>query len=151
MTEGNTRSTLVAVGVIAFLVGRYSAASEPVAASSTSVIAAGEEAPAFAQPLPSQADPEPTPPIRSKAAETTVNPSMSDPSTGSAGKIRDEIDDLADEPDPVPDPESVNDPDEVVYHQNCAAVRAAGAAPLNASEPGYAPKLDRDRDAVACE
>ncbi|MBB1045197.1 excalibur calcium-binding domain-containing protein, partial [Dietzia sp. DQ11-44] len=29
--------------------------------------------------------------------------------------------------------------------------RAAGAAPLMRGEPGYAPKLDRDNDGVACE
>lgn len=34
---------------------------------------------------------------------------------------------------------------------NCAAARAAGAAPLYAGSPGYAPKLDRDGDGVACE
>ena len=38
-----------------------------------------------------------------------------------------------------------------VYYQNCAAVRAAGAAPLYIGSPGYAPKLDRDGDGVACE
>ena len=34
---------------------------------------------------------------------------------------------------------------------NCAAARAAGRAPLYAGDPGYQPKLDRDRDGVACE
>ena len=38
-----------------------------------------------------------------------------------------------------------------VYYQNCDAVRAAGAAPLYIGSPGYAPKLDRDGDGVACE
>lgn len=39
-----------------------------------------------------------------------------------------------------------------VYYQNCAAVRAAGKAPLYAGQPGYeAPRLDRDLDGVACE
>jgi Excalibur calcium-binding domain len=38
-----------------------------------------------------------------------------------------------------------------VYFQNCSAARAAGAAPIREGEPGYAPKLDRDRDGVACE
>src|SRR5699024_642272 len=38
-----------------------------------------------------------------------------------------------------------------VYYQNCSAVRAAGAAPLYIGSPGYAPKLDRDGDGVACE
>ncbi|KOS55423.1 excalibur calcium-binding domain-containing protein [Rhodococcus rhodochrous] len=38
-----------------------------------------------------------------------------------------------------------------VYYKNCDAARAAGAAPIYAGEPGYASKLDRDNDGVACE
>ena len=38
-----------------------------------------------------------------------------------------------------------------VYYPNCAAARAAGAAPIRAGEPGYARRLDRDGDGVACE
>lgn len=34
---------------------------------------------------------------------------------------------------------------------NCDEARAAGAAPLYAGSPGYAPKLDGDKDGVACE
>lgn len=37
------------------------------------------------------------------------------------------------------------------YYANCAAVRAAGAAPIYAGQPGYSTKLDRDRDGVGCE
>lgn len=37
------------------------------------------------------------------------------------------------------------------YYANCAAAKAAGAAPLHAGEPGYSSKLDRDGDGVACE
>ncbi|WP_286175111.1 excalibur calcium-binding domain-containing protein [Mycobacterium sp. DL99] len=36
-------------------------------------------------------------------------------------------------------------------YPNCAAARAAGAAPLYAGQPGYSTKLDRDGDGVACE
>lgn len=38
-----------------------------------------------------------------------------------------------------------------VYYKNCAAARAAGAAPLTAGQPGYRAGLDRDGDGVACE
>ncbi|MGO4441153.1 excalibur calcium-binding domain-containing protein [Rhizobium sp. RAF56] len=38
-----------------------------------------------------------------------------------------------------------------VYYRNCSAARAAGAAPIRKGEPGYAPKLDRDGDGIACE
>jgi micrococcal nuclease len=37
------------------------------------------------------------------------------------------------------------------YYPNCAAARAAGAAPIRAGEPGYRAALDRDRDGTACD
>ncbi|MYR08554.1 DUF1524 domain-containing protein [Gordonia sp. SID5947] len=37
------------------------------------------------------------------------------------------------------------------YYANCSAVRAAGAAPIHAGEPGYRSGLDRDGDGVGCE
>lgn len=37
------------------------------------------------------------------------------------------------------------------YYPNCAAARAAGAAPVREGEPGYARHLDRDGDGVGCE
>ncbi|PWG59321.1 calcium-binding protein [Bifidobacterium catulorum] len=41
--------------------------------------------------------------------------------------------------------------DSSVSYRNCAAVRAAGKAPLHRGDPGYSTKLDRDGDGVACE
>lgn len=38
-----------------------------------------------------------------------------------------------------------------VYYRNCTAVRAAGADPIHAGDPGYGRHLDRDGDGVACE
>ncbi len=38
-----------------------------------------------------------------------------------------------------------------VTYANCAAVRAAGAAPLYQGSPGYSRKLDRNNNGVACE
>ncbi|GAA1355375.1 hypothetical protein GCM10009612_19560 [Streptomyces beijiangensis] len=37
------------------------------------------------------------------------------------------------------------------YYKNCAAVRAAGAAPIHVGDPGYGRHLDRDGDGVGCE
>lgn len=34
---------------------------------------------------------------------------------------------------------------------NCAAARAAGAAPVRRGDRGYGPHLDRDNDGVGCE
>src|SRR5690606_25846942 len=38
-----------------------------------------------------------------------------------------------------------------VYYPNCAAARAAGAAPIRRGQPGYGRDIDRDNDGVACE
>lgn len=38
-----------------------------------------------------------------------------------------------------------------VYYRNCAAARAAGAAPVRSGDPGYARHLDRDNDGIGCE
>ncbi|MGW7411407.1 excalibur calcium-binding domain-containing protein [Streptomyces sp. NPDC054863] len=38
-----------------------------------------------------------------------------------------------------------------VSYKNCSAVRAAGAAPIRAGDPGYGRHLDRDGDGVGCE
>lgn len=42
-------------------------------------------------------------------------------------------------------------PSDEVYFFSCAEVREAGLAPLLAGQPGYASRLDRDNDGVACE
>jgi hypothetical protein len=38
-----------------------------------------------------------------------------------------------------------------VYYKNCAAARAAGAAPIQKGEPGYRSALDGDDDGTACD
>jgi hypothetical protein len=48
------------------------------------------------------------------------------------------------QPAPVPAPAGV-------FYANCTAVKAAGMAPLLRGQPGYAAKLDRDGDGIACE
>ncbi|MDJ0396154.1 DUF1524 domain-containing protein [Rhodococcus sp. G-MC3] len=54
-------------------------------------------------------------------------------------------------PEPVPAaPAPVPAPSRVSY-KNCAEVRAAGAAPIRAGQPGFSTKFDGDRDGVGCE
>ena len=38
-----------------------------------------------------------------------------------------------------------------VSYANCAAVEAAGKAPIRKGEPGYSTSLDRDGDGIACD
>lgn len=54
-------------------------------------------------------------------------------------------------PEPEPEPEVKAPAPRSVSYANCAAVRAAGAAPIYSGDPGYSKKLDRDGDGVACE
>ena len=54
-------------------------------------------------------------------------------------------------PAPAPAPAAPAPAPAAVYYANCAAARAAGAAPLYAGQAGYRPALDRDSDGVACE
>jgi endonuclease YncB( thermonuclease family) len=42
-------------------------------------------------------------------------------------------------------------PPTAVYYQNCTEVRAAGAAPIHAGDPGWQTKFDRDGDGIGCE
>lgn len=42
-------------------------------------------------------------------------------------------------------------PPAAAYYANCAAVRAAGKAPLYRGQPGYRTGLDRDHDGIACD
>ena len=52
---------------------------------------------------------------------------------------------------PAPPVNVVPEAPAAVVYANCAAVRAAGAAPLLTGQPGYSTKLDRDKDGIACE
>lgn len=74
----------------------------------------------------------------------------------------------AQEPEPEPEPEPAAEEPEPVAEEpappapapapaparpftSCAQAREAGAAPLYRGDPGYSPRLDRDKDGVACE
>jgi hypothetical protein len=52
---------------------------------------------------------------------------------------------------PAPPSQLDNSPPASAYYANCAAARAAGAAPLYRGQPGYRSALDRDGDGIACE
>lgn len=93
----------------------------------------------------------------------TTPPAPLDEPLRSAGNEVTVVDDIAPPPLPPPTPaEHYSDDDYsddtgtddsggFAYYKNCSAARAAGAAPLYASDPGYSSDLDRDGDGVACE
>lgn len=91
----------------------------------------------------------PTPEIEPTTAESTSEtPEQAaiDVDTNPAAVDVDEPQRFASIPDRAPTPAPA-----ATFYQNCAAVRAAGAAPIYAGSPGYSSKLDRDGDGVACE
>jgi hypothetical protein len=86
----------------------------------------------------------------------TTCPSMGLPGPGSAA-TQAQVPRTASSPAPQPAPAAVPapvapaPPAGAVYYANCAAVRAAGAAPIHRGDPGFASKLDRDGDGIGCE
>lgn len=55
-------------------------------------------------------------------------------------------------PAPEPAPTAAPEPQSAsAYYANCDEAKAAGAAPLQAGDPGYRAGLDRDGDGTACE
>ncbi|MGQ1797423.1 excalibur calcium-binding domain-containing protein [Kocuria oceani] len=93
------------------------------------VVDAPEPAQEAPEPEPAPAAPAPVAPEPAPAAPAPVAPAPVAP---------------APEPEPVPAAPAVG-------FANCTEAKAAGAAPLHVGSPGYAPKLDRDGDGVACE
>lgn len=105
-------------------------------------------------------------PTSSRAATSSAEPTPTGPATGEA-VVADlpAADAYADVPADTPAPVQQNfvapvapaavpaqeAPAQSAYYANCAAARAAGAAPLYAGSPGYRAALDRDNDGVACE
>jgi hypothetical protein len=83
------------------------------------------------------------------------------PSTTAATPVTAESSEATTTPEPTPSPSASrpaptnNDNNGTdsgsVYYKNCAAAKAAGAAPLHAGDAGYSSHLDRDGDGVACE
>ncbi|ABW11617.1 Excalibur domain protein [Parafrankia sp. EAN1pec] len=100
--------------------------SSPTATVTPSAAPPATDVPAATQPAPQEAVSQPAPPPVS-------TPRPADPLP------------------PANNPPPANDDPPATYYANCAAVHAAGAAPLYAGEPGYRLGLDSNQDGVACE
>src|SRR5690242_1572913 len=93
--------------------------------------------------------PSPTP---AATTETTAPVAPAPPPTSAAPLPQVHVPAPAAQPAPPPrTTRAAPPPPPDVYYANCAAVRAAGKAPLYRGQPGYRPGLDRDGDGVACE
>ncbi len=100
--------------------------------------------PASAQPTPTitatvTASPEPAPTVTAtetvdvEVTETITEQPASGSGSGSGGS------------------DTIGDDSSSTYYKNCAAARAAGAAPVRRGDPGYGGHLDRDGDGIGCE
>ncbi|WP_051787707.1 MULTISPECIES: excalibur calcium-binding domain-containing protein [Streptomyces] len=110
-------------------------------------------------PSPTATTPEPSPTTESPTPEPTTEaptteapePTTEAPTTRAPEPTRTTPRPVKPKPVQTTRPPETAEPEPEVYYENCAAVRAAGAAPIHVGEPGYGRHLDRDGDGVACE
>ncbi|GAA3404534.1 GmrSD restriction endonuclease domain-containing protein [Pseudarthrobacter polychromogenes] len=100
-----------------------------ILASCADQLAPTNQAPAAPAPAPAQAEPAPIAAAPAPAPDAVPAPVAPAPVVPAAAPAA-----------PAP-----------AYYANCAAARAAGAAPIFAGQAGYRAGLDRDSDGVACE
>ncbi|WP_010534288.1 GmrSD restriction endonuclease domain-containing protein [Brachybacterium squillarum] len=120
---------------------------QPAFADDQAVPAPGEGEGAREEPSPTP-EPEPT---TEEPEPTTEEP---EPTTEEPEPTTEEPEPTTQEPEPsteAPAEEESEDDGGSVYYENCDAVRAAGADPIMAGDPGYSRKLDRDGDGIGCE
>lgn len=131
---GSVSVAMLIVGAALMPTPAPTPASSPAAATSTVTTTARATAPTSAVTQISTSSLETAAPVTSVAVESEPAPrqsAASEPTYASAPVA-----------EPVP---------QAVYYPDCSAARAAGVAPLYRGQPGYASKLDRDNDGVACE
>ncbi|MEH0845931.1 excalibur calcium-binding domain-containing protein [Micromonospora sp. CPCC 205711] len=133
-----------------------SASASTSAAPQQLVSLAPSPSPSLARTVSPSPSPKPSPSIYYADCDAVADAGISALEKGEPG-YRKALDrngdgiacDLFDDPDYADDSSGGDSGD--VYYANCSAVRAAGAAPLHRSDPGYSRKLDRDGDGTACE
>ena len=129
-----------------FKVKAQDAVGEGVSTSSTITLTVTESAVASLVMTPDESpsatpEPEATPETE---ATPEPEPASEEPTEAS------DAPEVEEEPaPPAPAPQPVRAPTQM--YSSCAQARAAGAAPLYEGDPGYNPRLDRDKDGVACE
>lgn len=129
-----------------FKVTAQDAVGEGVSTSSTITLTVAESAVASLVMTPDES-PSATPePEATPKPEVTPEPEPASEEPQEASDAP-EVDEEPAAPAPAPQP--VRAPTQM--YSSCAQARAAGAAPLYEGDPGYNPRLDRDKDGVACE
>ena len=129
-----------------FKVTAQDAVGEGVSTSSTITLTVTESAVASLVMTPDES-PSATPePEATPETEATPEP---EPASEEPTEASDAPEVEAEPAPPAPAPQPVRAPTQM--YSSCAQARAAGAAPLYEGDPGYNPRLDRDKDGVACE
>lgn len=129
-----------------FKVKAQDAVGEGVSTSSTITLTVTESAVASLVMTPDEspsATPEPEATPETEATPEPEPASEEPQETSDAPEVEEEP------AAPAPAPQPVRAPTQM--YSSCAQARAAGAAPLYEGDPGYNPRLDRDKDGVACE
>ena len=123
-------------------------ASGPVAATSTVTTTARAAALTATVPQTPTSSPASATPVTPVAVESEYTPQQTDSPapTYAPAPAQTYAPPQTYAPAPVAEPVP-----QAAYYPNCSAARAAGVAPLYRGQPGYASKLDRDNDGVACE
>ncbi len=91
-----------------------------------------------------------SPPAPAQPGPSVKLPSGGGPARQALAEARTKALHAENEASPVSEVESADFRQPDVFYTDCAAARAAGAAPLYAGEAGYRPALDTDRDGAAC-
>jgi hypothetical protein len=128
-SRGLTTSTLV-IGISALVLGAVMGPHEEAPTTN----------PASAPPAVPQLTAPASPPVAVAPAQPAKRPI---PTVARTARVV---------PMPAPQTAEAEQSDQsAAYYKNCAAARAAGAAPLRTGDPGYRAGLDRDGDGIACE
>lgn len=127
-----------------FKVTAQDAVGEGVSTSSTITLTVAESAVASLVMTPDES------PSATPEPEATPKPEVTPEPEPASEEPQEASDAPAVEEEPAaPAPQPVRAPTQM--YSSCAQARAAGAAPLYEGDPGYNPRLDRDKDGVACE
>ena len=129
-----------------FKVTEQDAVGEGVSSSTTITLTVTESAVASLVMTPDKS------PSATPEAEVTPEPEATPEPEPASEEPAEDVDapTVEEEPaPPAPAPQPVRAPTQP--YASCAQARAAGAAPLYEGDPGYNPRLDRDKDGVACE
>lgn len=97
-------------------------------------------------PSPTTKSPSPTPTTTSPTPTPTPEPTTEAPAPAPEPAQPERHEEV-----PAPVHQEQRAPEPQTYYANCAAAKAAGAAPIYQGQPGYRSGLDRDGDGIACD